>query len=99
MPVIQLKLEGDGAFEDLQGREVIQVSPEAPLRIAVLPGGMESGEPSVAITFDLPDGRAVVAETSLNGFQAAARATAARYGWAADREAGITPIDGSRRTQ
>ena len=93
MPSIDLKLEGDEAWPDLADREVIEIPEEAAIGVVVLPGGMASGKPSVAFRFDLPDGRVAIAQTSLDLFQAAARATAARYGWAADREAGITPID------
>ena len=99
MPSMDLKLEGDTAWADLAEREIIEVPEEAAIGVIVLPGGMASGQHSVAFRFDLPDGRVAIAQTSLNLFQSAARATAARYGWVEDREAGITPIDGSRRTR
>jgi hypothetical protein len=40
----------------------------------------ESGKPSVALGFELPDGRWVLAETSLALFLTAAEALRARYG-------------------
>lgn len=73
-------LEGDGAFQDLQGREVVHLANGAPpIAVAVLDGGMASGRPSVALRIDLPDGRVVVAETSARLFVTAARAISARY--------------------
>lgn len=50
------------------------------MRVGALPGGMTSGKASVAISFFLPDGRPVIAETSLALFLAAADALRARYG-------------------
>lgn len=39
--------------------------PDAKWRVVILAEGMSSGLPSVALRLDLPDGRAIVAETSL----------------------------------
>ena len=52
--------------------------------VAALDGGMTSGRPSVMLRFGLPDGRTVLAETSMRLFLTAARAFAARYGWQND---------------
>jgi uncharacterized membrane protein len=67
LPVIELDLEGDLAFKDLVGRysDVIHLSNDAVIKIAALGGGMKSGLPSLAIRLDLPDGKVVIAETSL----------------------------------
>lgn len=49
------------------------------IEVGSLSGGMESGKPSVAFCFSLPDGTVVVAETSLELFVAAARGLAAAH--------------------
>lgn len=82
MPALDIILDGDSAWPELATREedIIHL-PSAVLSVAVLPGGMASGRPSVAIRVDLPDGRVLIAETSWALLGAAARAIAARYGW------------------
>ena len=79
MPVIDLKLNGDGAWPELAGRDGVVVVRE-PIQIVTLDGGMASGKPSVMIRLDLPDGRLVLAETSVALFQMAAAAMTGRYG-------------------
>ena len=74
-------IEGEGAWGDLEGKEVIHLANDAPpIQVAALRGGMASGRSSVAIRVDLPDGRAVVAETSLRLFLRTADVLRARYG-------------------
>ena len=69
----------EGVWSDLlQGRDVIHLGNDASIKITALKGGMTSGLPSVAMCFDLPDGRVVLAETSLRLFRTAA---AALEGW------------------
>jgi hypothetical protein len=83
MPTIKLDLDGDGAWEDLADRpkdQLIHLPAEAPIGMAVLDSGMISGKPSVALRFALPDGRVVIAETSLALLSASVRAIWARYG-------------------
>lgn len=82
MAILKLNLEGDGAYPDLAGRlhEVIHLADNDPLGITGLAGGMTSGRASVMLRFDLPDGRVVLAETSLRLFLMAADALRARYG-------------------
>lgn len=82
MPILEIKLHGDGAFADLQAQhgEAIVVPNEQPIRIAALDSGMVSGLPSVAFGMVLPDGRWVFAETSLRLFLTAADALKARFG-------------------
>ncbi len=76
-----LELNGDGAFRDWAERDIIHLANGAPpVRIAGLAGGMKSGAPSVAMGLELPDGRVVVAETSLKLFLAAADALRAKFG-------------------
>jgi hypothetical protein len=80
--VIDLTLDGDGAWPDLslQRDQTIHLA-ETTIGLAVLTGGMTSGRESVAFRLDLPDGKHVVAETSWRLLAAAARTIAARYGW------------------
>lgn len=77
---LNVTLGGDGAWPDLAGKEIIHIANDAPpIRVATLDHGVSSGLPSVAIRFDLPDGRTVVAETSARLFCSAALAIMARY--------------------
>lgn len=48
-------------------------------KLVVLDSGMKSGQPSVALRFDLPDGRHIIAETSARVFCTAAKAIMGRY--------------------
>lgn len=59
---------------------LIRLADEANIEVGALAGGMASGRASVAFCFTLPDGRVVVAETSLALFLLAADALRARYG-------------------
>jgi hypothetical protein len=61
-------------------RGLIHLADGAHIEIGGLSGGMESGKPSVAFCFLLPDGRPVVAETSLALFLTAADVLRARHG-------------------
>ena len=67
MPALDIILHGDGCWPDLKEHpdRVIHIAGDAHIAMAALPGGMTSGKTSVAIRIDLPDGRVVVAETSL----------------------------------
>lgn len=79
IPMI-IKLEGEGAWPDLVGKDVVHLGGGAPpIQVAVLSMGMASGRPSVAIRIDTPDGRHIVAETSARLFCMAARAIMAKY--------------------
>ena len=78
MLTIQLILDGDGAWPDLADNPNVQFVKE-PIGLAVLTNGMQSGKPSVALRIDLPDGKIIVAETSLALFAMAARGIRARY--------------------
>lgn len=85
MPAIDLRLAGDGAFadyaEDIANGTLIHLANDAPaIRMATLDGGMASGAPSIVFGFRLPDGRAVMVETSVRVLQVAMAAINARYG-------------------
>lgn len=75
---IILILDGDNCWPDLLDKDVILY--QGSIGVAALPGGMQSGKPSVTLRFDLPDGRVLIAETSMALFLSAARAFRARYG-------------------
>lgn len=78
MPVLDIILDGDASTPELRDAEVHHFQS---FKVTALPGGMQSGKPSVAFVIGpLPDGSYVFAETSMVLFQAAARAFAARYG-------------------
>lgn len=84
MPVLTIKFEnefeGGISWPDLADREVIHLGNDAPpIQVGVLDHGMTSGQPSIGIRLDLPDGRSVVAETSARLFVTAANAIQARY--------------------
>lgn len=74
---LRIILEGDNCWPDLKDKEPILTDLVA---VAALPSGMTSGKPSVAVRIDLPDGRAVIAQTSMRLFLMAARAFRARFG-------------------
>ena len=69
MPQLDLKLDGDGCWPDIltaheTGRLINATGNDTVVGLALLQGGMASGEASVTIRLDLPDGRVVIAETS-----------------------------------
>lgn len=81
MPALNVHLDGDTCRPDLIEKRDQIVHVTDGMEVAALPGGMESGRPSVALRIPLPDGQVVIAETSMRLFLGAARAFAARYGW------------------
>lgn len=78
MPSLHIILDGDNCWPDLLDKELIHY--QGSISVAALTGGMASGKPSVALRFDFPDGRVLIAETSMALFLAAARAFRARFG-------------------
>lgn len=82
MPILKVIAEGDGVWPDLVSRmdDVIHLKDEDVIQVSALSAGMESGRPSVAFRFDLPDGQVVIAETSVRLFLVAAEILRARYG-------------------
>lgn len=56
---------GDGMLAGADLDRLIHLGNDAPpIRLGMLPDGMSSGKPSVAIAITLEDGRVVLAETS-----------------------------------
>lgn len=79
MPVLHINLD-EPAWPELANMREKIISTTEPIGVTGLHGGMESGLPSVALRIDLPDGRVVIAETSLALFLTAADALKARFG-------------------
>ena len=83
MLALTVILDGEGCWPDLQEKrdeyKVIHVANDGEIQVAALSGGTTSGRPSVMIRIDLPDGRVVLAETSMRLFLGAAAAFSARY--------------------
>lgn len=69
-PIIDIKLQGDNAWPDLQDKGVIHGG--SVWRLVALRGGMASGRTSITLRLDLADGNAVIAETSVRAWLAAA---------------------------
>jgi hypothetical protein len=78
MPVLKILMNAEGMNKELDPEKIIHL--KTPITVGALEGGMESGKPSIAFMFDLPDGRTVIAETSLQLFVTAARAFTAKFG-------------------
>lgn len=83
MPVMKVILD-EPTWPDLEAKADrltwLTENEREPIQIGALEGGMIDGRPSVAIRIDLPDGRIVVAETSLRLFQVANAALLGRFG-------------------
>jgi hypothetical protein len=75
---LKIHLEGDGCWPDLAEKREKVIQTEQ-MEIAALHHGMVSGAPSVAFRIDLPDGRVVIAETSLKLLVEATRVLAAKH--------------------
>lgn len=75
---LTIRLDGDDALKGTPPDKIVHVTD--PITVAGLTGGMTSGKPSVALLVPLPDGRTVVAETSLALFLTAADALRSRHG-------------------
>lgn len=85
MLLIRVNVEGDGVWPDLADKaargELIHLGNNAPpIQISSLDQGITGGKPSVSIRLDLPDGKVVIAETSLALFQMANAALRGKYG-------------------
>lgn len=84
MLTFDIRLDGDGAWPDLLEKQrdglLIHLGNGSTIGITALPDGMASGRASVALRFDLPDGRTLMAETSLRALFNATNAIVTRYG-------------------
>lgn len=82
MNMIKVNLEGDGCWKDLKSKintEDVVWMRDGVIQIAALSKGMRSGKPSLSIRFDLPDGKIVISETSMQLFLNAAELLRQRY--------------------
>jgi len=79
MSAIRVILEGDNAWPDLADRAVIHLRDEG-WEIACLPRGTVQGNPSLAIRLPLPEGKVLIAETTVRAFLFAADLVKAKYG-------------------
>jgi len=70
-PTIDLRLDGDGAWPDLEDRPIIHLTD---IGMSGLRDGMKGGGPSIVFRLDLPDGQTVIAETSLGLLESALNA-------------------------
>lgn len=83
--VIVMDVEHDG-FEAMRGLEsqddprLIHLAEGAHIEVGALEHGMQSGKPSAALCFSLPNGQVVLVETSLALLLSAGDALKARYG-------------------
>lgn len=79
MPHLRIILTGDEAFEDLKDHmENVTHLQNPSMAMARLTKGMISGKSAVAIRINLPDGKVLIAETSMDLFLAAANVFEAR---------------------
>jgi hypothetical protein len=80
MPTIDLRLDQDGCWPDIGAKRqagLLRIS-EAPIGIALLTEGMQSGRPSVSFRIDLPDGQLVLVQTSFRALYVALQAMEAK---------------------
>jgi hypothetical protein len=75
---LHIHMDAEELLADVPKDQIIVVDSEVTL--AVLERGTASGKPTVAIVLPLPDGRRVLAQTTLALFQASAKAFTARFG-------------------
>lgn len=73
MPVLKVITCLDGVWKDLQDKKNQVIHVTDGISIGRLSHGMQSGKSSVAIRIDLPDGKVVIAETSMANFLNSAR--------------------------
>lgn len=78
--VLDPERQGQGLGLDVDPETLIHLADDAEIVITGLQGGMQSGKPSMAFAFTLPDGRAVIAETSWRLFALAFWRFAERFG-------------------
>jgi hypothetical protein len=84
MPTLNLKLDGEHCWPDLEKKSEEQIIQVDNIDVALQPGGMASGAASVMIRIDLPDGRTVIGLTSQALFDSAARAFRGRLEYLAE---------------
>lgn len=95
MIALDIFVDGEGMLNDVPMSKIVNASNVSSIKLGVLNAGLESGKPSVGIAIPLPDGKVVLAQTSLKLFQQAAAIFTAKYGSQLDE--GFPVVDGSDR--
>jgi hypothetical protein len=73
--ILKIHLDGDGCWPDLADRRADRVELQ---EAALLVGGMVSGKSSVSFRLELPGGKVVIAEQSLDQIEGFVKACRAR---------------------
>lgn len=78
MPLMNVRLDGEGCWPDLveknaSGKLIDLMNASTPIQFALLKRGMNSGKSSVTMRVDLPDGRTVLTQTSMDLFETGAK--------------------------
>jgi hypothetical protein len=81
MIALDLSLDGNGGWPDLEERDDVIYIEDGTLAIAVRRNGTTGGEPSIMLRIDLPSGHVVITQTSWRLLSTAVNAIAAQYGW------------------
>lgn len=68
MNVTVLRKEDPPVWGDVANGSALHPNPETPWQLAISEAGMSSGAPSIALRMDLPDGKVLIAETSLGAW-------------------------------
>lgn len=92
MAILDIRTDGDGALSEMVGAtteaevtamrergELIDLGDDDTIVLTGLPNGMQSGAPSVALAFKLPDGKVVIAQTSWRLFATGFHQLAGRF--------------------
>jgi len=79
MVELDLRLDGDGALKREFESALAVIHLTGPIIVTTLDGGMDTGRASVGLSFALPSGECVFAETSLRLFLLAAKMMAAKF--------------------
>ncbi len=77
MPILKIRVDASGLLADVENERIEESND---ITLATLEDGMTSGNPSLAIVIRMPDGRAVLAQTSLALFLQAARIFRSKFG-------------------
>lgn len=78
MPSMNVRLDGDGCWPELpekhkRGMLIDLMDDGTPIQFALLKKAMKSGKSSVTMRVDLPDGRTVLTQTSMDLFENGAK--------------------------
>ncbi len=77
MITLDIRLDGDGAWPELKDKELIETTLTG---VSALAAGTNTGRSSVMLRIDLPDGKVVMAQTTMRLFLNAANLFRIKYG-------------------